>query len=99
MEHDKVVGDMLMVIYFNSRMQTRSAVSGAHVLLQSAEASLPKQKKNLVVAEFKQAMVAHKRRCKASREEKGEFFIALQNDFVSYCIVLTINQMVYKIIS
>lgn len=51
-------------------MQTRNAVSGAHVLLQSAEATLPKQKKNLAVTEFKQAMIAHKRRCKARKEEK-----------------------------
>lgn len=55
-------------------MQTRNAVSGAHVLIQSAEATLPKQKKNLAVTEFKQAMIAHKRRCKARKEEKGNSF-------------------------
>lgn len=52
-------------------MQTRSAVSAAHHLAQSAEASLPKQKKSVAVTEFKQAMVAHKRRSKACREGKG----------------------------
>ncbi|EXC05935.1 F-box protein [Morus notabilis] len=66
-----IVQDTITAFRLLPGMQTRSAVSGAHVLLQSAEASLPKQKKNLVVAEFKQAMVAHKRRCKARKEEKG----------------------------
>ncbi|TQD81591.1 hypothetical protein C1H46_032829 [Malus baccata] len=53
-----------------ARMQTRNAVLAAHLLLQSAEAALPKQKKNLAVAEYKNAMVAHKRRTKARQEEK-----------------------------
>lgn len=52
-------------------MQTRNAVLAAHLLLQSAEATLPKQKKNLAFAEYKNAMVAHKRRTKARQEEKG----------------------------
>ena len=52
-------------------MQTRNAVLAAHLLLQSAEAALPKQKKNLAVAEYKNAMIAHKRRTKARQEEKG----------------------------
>ncbi|KAK2654017.1 hypothetical protein Ddye_013873 [Dipteronia dyeriana] len=52
-------------------VQTCNAVSAAHLLLQSAEAALPKQKKNLAITEFKQAMVAHKRRCKARQEEEG----------------------------
>lgn len=55
-------------------MQTTNAVSAAHLLLRSAEAALPKQKRNFAVAEFKQAMVAHKRRCKALQEEKGKFY-------------------------
>lgn len=62
----------------NSRMQTRNAVSAAHLLLQSVEAALPKQKRNLAVTEFKQAMVAHKRRCKAHQEEKGSFILVLE---------------------
>ena len=62
----------------NSRMQTRNAVSAAHLLLQSVEAALPKQKRNLAVTEFKQAMVAHKRRCKAHHEEKGSFILVLE---------------------
>lgn len=57
---------------FNFRMQTQSAVSAAHLLLQSVEAALPKQKKNVAVTEFKHAMVAHKRRCKAHQVEKGQ---------------------------
>lgn len=52
-------------------MQTRNAVSEARLLYQSVEASLPKQKKSLGAVEFKQAMIAHKRRCKTRQEEKG----------------------------
>ncbi|KDP22200.1 hypothetical protein JCGZ_26031 [Jatropha curcas] len=52
-------------------MQTRNAVSAAHLLLQSAEAVFPKQRKNLAVAEFKHAKVAHKRRHKAHQEEES----------------------------
>lgn len=59
--------------YFNARMQIRTAVSAAHILHQSAEAALPKQKRNLAITEFKHAMVAHKRRYKAHQEERGNF--------------------------
>ncbi|TYJ07035.1 hypothetical protein E1A91_A12G276100v1 [Gossypium mustelinum] len=61
----------LTAIRLLPEMQTSSAVAAAHFLLQSAEAAFPKQKKSLVVTEFKQAKVAHKRRSKAHREEKG----------------------------
>uniref|UniRef100_A0A0R0ENH2 F-box domain-containing protein n=1 Tax=Glycine max TaxID=3847 RepID=A0A0R0ENH2_SOYBN len=44
-------------------IQTQSAVSAVHSLLQSVEAALPKQKKNVAVTKFKHAMVVHKRRC------------------------------------
>lgn len=64
---------MLFYGSFNARMQTSKAVSAAHLLHQSAEAALPKQKRNLAITEFKQAMVAHKRRYKARQEEKGHF--------------------------
>ncbi|KAL5744725.1 hypothetical protein ACOSP7_027595 [Xanthoceras sorbifolium] len=64
--------DTLSAFRLLPEMQTsRNAVSGAHLLLQGAEAALPKQKKNLAVTEFKQAMVTYKRRCKARQEEKG----------------------------
>lgn len=53
-------------------MQTSSAVAAANLILRSAEAALPKQKRNLVVTEFKQAMVACKRRCKTHIEEGPE---------------------------
>ncbi|XP_023550710.1 F-box protein At5g52880 [Cucurbita pepo subsp. pepo] len=52
-------------------MQTSSAVSAAHLLAQGVEASLPKQKRNSAIVEFKKAMVAHKRRSKARQEVKG----------------------------
>lgn len=58
--------------YCKFRMQTSGAVAAAHILLQSAEAALPKQKKSSVVTEFKHAKVAHKRRSKAHKEEKGK---------------------------
>ncbi|KAL7229845.1 hypothetical protein ACSBR2_008407 [Camellia fascicularis] len=60
-------------------MQTQNAVSAANLLIQSAEAVLPKQKKVLSVTEFKHAKVAHKRRCK-DRQEEGS--IQLPQDVV-----------------
>ncbi|KAK9914362.1 hypothetical protein M0R45_038145 [Rubus argutus] len=63
--------DTLTAFRFVPGMQTRSAVSAAHLLLQSVEATLPKQKKNLAVTEYKNSMVAHKRRTKARQEEHG----------------------------
>ncbi|GMP24640.1 hypothetical protein CsSME_00001836 [Camellia sinensis var. sinensis] len=60
-------------------MQTQNAVSAANLLIQSAEAVLPKQKKVLAVTEFKHAKVAHKRRCK-DRQEEGS--IQLPQDVV-----------------
>ncbi|KAJ1385388.1 F-box-like domain superfamily [Sesbania bispinosa] len=64
---------LVLLMVSNSRIQTQSAVSAVHFLLQSVEAALPKQKRNMAVTEFKHAMVAHKRRCKAHQVEKGSF--------------------------
>ncbi|XP_040369397.1 F-box protein At5g52880 isoform X2 [Rosa chinensis] len=61
--------DTLTAFRLLPEMKTRSAVSAAHLLLQSVEATLPKQKKNLAVTEYKNAMIAHKRRAKARQEE------------------------------
>lgn len=58
-------------------MQTRNAVLAAHLLLQSVEATLPKQKKNAAVTQYKNAMVAHKRRTKARQEENGNMILLL----------------------
>ncbi|XP_062120297.1 F-box protein At5g52880 isoform X2 [Humulus lupulus] len=66
-----ILQDTLTAFRLLPGMQTRTAVSAAHLLFQSADAALPKQKKNLAVTEFKHAMVAHRRRCKARQEEKG----------------------------
>lgn len=54
-------------------MQTQNSISAANILLQSAESSLPKQKKVCAVKEFKHAMVSCKRRGKAQQEEDGIF--------------------------
>ncbi|GAV72719.1 F-box-like domain-containing protein, partial [Cephalotus follicularis] len=62
--------DTLTAFHLLPDMQTSSAVAAAHLLLQSAEAALPKQKRNLAVTQFKHAMVAHKRRCKSRQEVK-----------------------------
>lgn len=53
------------------RVQTGYGISSANVLLQAAEAALPKQKKALAVSEFKHAAVAYKRRSK-SQQVEGE---------------------------
>ncbi|XP_035542750.1 F-box protein At5g52880 [Juglans regia] len=63
--------DTLTAFHLLPQMQTSKAVSAAHLLHQSAEVALPKQKRNLAITEFKQAMVAHKRHYKARQEEKG----------------------------
>ncbi|KAF2312211.1 hypothetical protein GH714_028545 [Hevea brasiliensis] len=63
-----------------AKNQSRSAVSAAHLLFQSAEAVLPKQRKNLAVKEFKHAKVAHKRRCKAHPEEEASDAAELPQD-------------------
>ncbi|GLT63629.1 hypothetical protein SLA2020_361800 [Shorea laevis] len=62
--------DTLTAFRLLPQMQTGSAVAAAHLLFQSAEAALPKQKKNLAITEFKQAKIAHKRLSKAHQEEK-----------------------------
>ncbi|XP_059429047.1 F-box protein At5g52880 [Corylus avellana] len=66
-----VFQDTLTAFRLLPEMQIRTAVSAAHILHQSAEAALPKQKRNLAITEFKHAMVAHKRRYKAHQEERG----------------------------
>ncbi|MED6122179.1 hypothetical protein PIB30_037344 [Stylosanthes scabra] len=50
------------------------ASSLIHFLLQSVEAALPKQKRNMAVKEFKLAMVAHKRRSKLHHQEEKDSF-------------------------
>ncbi|XP_065868982.1 F-box protein At5g52880 [Euphorbia lathyris] len=66
-----VFQDTLAAFRLLPQQQTRIAVSAAHLLIQSAEAVLPKQRKNMAVKEFKHAMVAHKRRCKSRHQEEG----------------------------
>ncbi|KAJ7974115.1 F-box protein [Quillaja saponaria] len=66
-----VFQDTLTAFRLLPEVQTSSAVSSTHILLQSVEAALPKQKKSLAVTEFKHAMVAHKRRLKTRREGNG----------------------------
>ncbi|PRQ60216.1 hypothetical protein RchiOBHm_Chr1g0378761 [Rosa chinensis] len=75
--------DTLTAFRLLPEMKTRSAVSAAHLLLQSVEATLPKQKKNLAVTEYKNAMIAHKRRAKA-RQEENAFKYKLINSY--HCI-------------
>ncbi|XP_059667138.1 F-box protein At5g52880 [Cornus florida] len=63
--------DTLTAFRLLPQMQTQTAISAANLLLQSAEAALPKQKRALAVTEFKHAKVAQKRRCKAQQKEEG----------------------------
>lgn len=67
--------DTLSAFRLLPQVQTESAVSAANRLLQCAEASFPKHKKMLAVTEFKQAKVAHKRRCKTRQEEEGSLYL------------------------
>ncbi|XP_042480356.1 F-box protein At5g52880 [Macadamia integrifolia] len=63
--------DTVVAFRFLPQMQTRRGISAANLLLQAAEVALPKQKRVMAVAEFKHAVVAHKRRCKARKVEGG----------------------------
>ncbi|KAL1342441.1 F-box protein At5g52880 isoform X1 [Arachis hypogaea] len=66
--------DTLAAFRLLPQIQTQSAVSAVHFLLQSVEAALPKQKRNMAVKEFKLAMVAHKRRSKPQHQEEKDSF-------------------------
>ncbi|CAA7035363.1 unnamed protein product [Microthlaspi erraticum] len=61
--------DTLSAFRLLPEMNTAAAVSAANLLLKSAEAKIPKQKKNLAIVEFKKAKVALKRRSKSHEEE------------------------------
>ncbi|KAJ8536831.1 hypothetical protein K7X08_035232 [Anisodus acutangulus] len=63
--------DSLAAFRFLPEMQTQAAISAANGLLHSMEAALPKQKKALAASEFKQAMVAHRRRRKVQQVVEG----------------------------
>ncbi|BAT94268.1 F-box protein [Vigna angularis] len=63
--------DTLFAFRLLPEIETKSAVSAVHFLLQSVEAALPNRKKNVAVTEFKHAMVSHKRRSKAQLIEKA----------------------------
>ncbi|KAG9448430.1 hypothetical protein H6P81_014558 [Aristolochia fimbriata] len=52
-------------------MLTDSGIAAANLLLQSAEVTLPKQKRALAVTDFKHAIIAYKRRCKAQQNHEG----------------------------
>ncbi|KAJ0986289.1 hypothetical protein J5N97_004645 [Dioscorea zingiberensis] len=66
--HSLLLRDTLAAFRLLPVMQTSHGLSAANLLLQAAEAALPKQKKALSVAEFKHAVVAHKRRCRVRQE-------------------------------
>lgn len=51
----------------------QASISAANALVQSVEATLPKQKRSIATKEFKHAIIAHKRRVKANCEDKGSF--------------------------
>ncbi|KAH7651509.1 F-box domain-containing protein [Dioscorea alata] len=63
--HSLLLRDTLAAFRLLPVMQTSLGLSAANLLFQAAEAVLPRQKKALAVAEFKRAVVAHKRRYRA----------------------------------
>ncbi|CAN1158510.1 F-box protein At5g52880, partial [Linum perenne] len=74
--HSVFFNDILTAFRLLPEMQTQSAVSAAHLLCQSAEAALPKQKKTLAVSEFRRAKVSHKRRGKTVSNEESTLISA-----------------------
>ncbi|XP_042389442.1 F-box protein At5g52880-like isoform X4 [Zingiber officinale] len=67
-----VFQDTLSAFRLLPEVQTGYGISSANVLLQAAEAALPKQKKAIAVSEFKHAAVAYKRRSKSQQDEGEE---------------------------
>ncbi|XP_030533819.1 F-box protein At5g52880 [Rhodamnia argentea] len=65
-----VLDDTLAAFRLLPEMKTQSAVLSATLLAQAVAAALPKQKKNMVLTEFKHAKIAHKKQCKTRQEEK-----------------------------
>ncbi|KAL3714228.1 hypothetical protein ACJRO7_006207 [Eucalyptus globulus] len=64
-----VLDDALAAFRLLPEMKTQSAVSSATLLAQAADAALPKQKKNMVLTEFKHAKIAHKKQRKTRQED------------------------------
>ncbi|KAF6151775.1 hypothetical protein GIB67_010349 [Kingdonia uniflora] len=60
-------------------------MSAANLLLQAAEASLPRQKRVSAIMEFKHAVVAHKKRYNTKNDEEDKNW---RNEFlVTSCMV------------
>ncbi|KAK4280220.1 hypothetical protein QN277_011868 [Acacia crassicarpa] len=88
--------DILTAFRLLPEIQIQSAVSSAHLLVQSVEAVLPKQKRNMAVKEYKQAIVAHKRRFKPQQE--GEGSTELPHDILMHIFsLLDIKSLVYVV--
>ncbi|MCL7045731.1 hypothetical protein MKW94_005899, partial [Papaver nudicaule] len=62
--------DTLSAIRLLPQVHTCRGKLAANLLIQAAEAALPKQKRILAVGEFKHAIVEHNRRCKGQKNEK-----------------------------
>ncbi|CAN6443931.1 unnamed protein product [Victoria cruziana] len=69
--------DTLSAFRFLPQVQTSRGLSSASLLLQAAEAVLPKQKRALAVSEFKHAVVSYKRRSKHQNDEEGSLLLPL----------------------
>ncbi|ERN04604.1 hypothetical protein AMTR_s00075p00154970 [Amborella trichopoda] len=63
--------DTLLAFQLLPEVQTSWGTSAANLLLQAAEATLPKQKRAMAVSEFKHAIVSYKRHCK-TRQDKHD---------------------------
>lgn len=74
--------DTLLAFRLLPGMQMQASISAVNSLLHSVEVALPKQKRNLAAKEFKHAIIAHKRQCKASCDEDGS--IQLHQDLLAH---------------
>ncbi|XP_019177826.1 PREDICTED: F-box protein At5g52880 [Ipomoea nil] len=77
-----IFDDILLAFRLLPEMQTQASISAANALVQSVEATLPKQKRCIATKEFKHAIIAHKRRAKANCEEQGP--IHLPQDVIAH---------------
>ncbi|KAF6157190.1 hypothetical protein GIB67_041651 [Kingdonia uniflora] len=68
-----------------NKVQTTRGMSAANLLLQAAEASLPRQKRVSAITKFKHAVVAHKKHYNTKNDEEDKSW---RNEFlVASCMV------------
>lgn len=69
----QILNDVLAAIHFVPELETGQQLSAVDELVQGAEYVLPRQKKALVLSEYKHAAIVQHRRCKSRIIEEGYY--------------------------